>query len=427
MEARAPHVPVIDGFRAYAVLGIVLLHVLGLAGVFVADHGEAFQVLVWGTVGNVIDVFFIISGFVLFLPVIARGGDLGGVRSFYIRRAARIYPAYWLSLAVLLALMAIELPPFTVFPPLSDIAVQFAGLALPAQLVDGSFQIGFGVNGVLWFVSLILGFYLLFPLVAGAYFRHPLIGLATAAAISVGWKEAAAHLTGGFQTLEGHTTDAFITQLLVVPQLPGWVFSLGVGMTAAWAYTRLTQSRPREQLERIALRAAPLALLALAGSIYLFGHKAGLADAIAPTVARTSAFIPIAYSSSLAAVILVVLLGPPLLQRPFVNEPVRRLAELSYGIFLIHAVVGTYLGVMVLHLPNHGTLADVALCFVVVLAVSSLYAYISLRFVERPVRAWARRFIVPAPPPSRPAALESPASLPANAAAPLAPGSAVQR
>jgi len=102
---------------------VVLLHVLGLAGVLVAEHGELFQVLVWGTVGNVIDVFFIISGFVLFLPVIARGGDLGGVRSFYIRRAARIYPAYWLSLVVLLVLMAIELPAFTVFPSAVDIVV----------------------------------------------------------------------------------------------------------------------------------------------------------------------------------------------------------------------------------------------------------------------------------------------------------------
>ena len=72
--------------------------------------------LVWGTVGNVIDVFFIISAFLLFLPVIARGGEIGSIRSFYVRRAARIYPAYWLSLAVLLVLMAIELPPLAVSP-----------------------------------------------------------------------------------------------------------------------------------------------------------------------------------------------------------------------------------------------------------------------------------------------------------------------
>ncbi|MBM3667141.1 MAG: acyltransferase [Actinobacteria bacterium] len=169
-------------------------------------------------------------------------------------------------------------------------------------------------------------------------------------------------------------------------------------MTAAWAYVRLTESRPREQLERLALRAAPLALLALAGSVYLFGHEAGFSDVVAPTVARTSATIPIVYSASLAAVMLVVLLGPPFLQRPFVNAPIRRLAELSYAIFLIHVVVGIYLGVMVLDLPRDGTLADVALFYVVVLTASILYAYASLRFVERPARAWARRLTAPAAP-----------------------------
>ena len=384
--------PAVDGFRAYAVLGIVALHVLGMAGVIVANHGEAFQVLVWGTVGNVIDVFFIISAFLLFLPVIARGGEIGSIRSFYVRRAARIYPAYWLSLAVLLVLMAIELPPLATSPTLADVGVQIVGLELPALLVDGTFQAGFGVNGAVWFVSAILGFYLLFPLIAKPYFRHPLIGLAVAAAISIAWKLAADHMTGTFQGLEGDHADAFLTQLNVVPQLPGWTFSFGVGMTAAWAYVRLTQSRPREQLERIAVRAAPLALAALAVSVYLFGHEAGGFDVLAPTVARTSALVPIVYSASLAAVMLVVLLAPAALQRPFVNGPVRRLAELSYAIYLIHLVVGAYVGEMLLGLPNDGTLADFALFYAVVLSVSIAYAFVSQRLVERPARAWALRF-----------------------------------
>ena len=118
------------------------------------------------------------------------------------------------------------------------------GLELPALLIDGTFQAGFGVNGAVWFVSAILGFYLLFPLIAKPYFRHPLIGLALAAAISIGWKLAADHMTGSFQALEGDHADAFLTQLNVVPQLPGWAFSFGVGMTAAWIYSRLTQSGP---------------------------------------------------------------------------------------------------------------------------------------------------------------------------------------
>ena len=35
-------------------------------------------------------MLFIVSGFVMFLPTAARGGDLGSVRVFAIRRAARL-------------------------------------------------------------------------------------------------------------------------------------------------------------------------------------------------------------------------------------------------------------------------------------------------------------------------------------------------
>ena len=388
--------PAIDGFRAYAVVAIVALHTLGFSEALPGPHRRAFELVAWGTLGNALAAFFIISGFALMLGVFARGGNPGPLSRFYAMRAVRIYPAYWLTLLLALALISIKLPPPSVVSHAgisspAEVVVQFAGLQMPARMFDASMPVGFGVDPVLWFVSVILGFYLLFPLIARSYSRHPLVGLTIAAAITVGWVWSANHLLGIFTAVEGHNGADWVVRLIAVEQLPGWAFSFGVGMTAAWVYVRLTDRYSPVQLSRLAIRLTPIALFALALSVYLFGNEATNSDfkVIAPTMVRTSPWIPLLYSLSLTGAMLVVLIGPTLMRKPFVNAPVRRLGELGYGIFLVHYLIAVYLGVMVLHLPQDGSAQAAASYFVVVLAVSALFSFCSLRFIERPARARA--------------------------------------
>ncbi len=102
--------PVVDGFRAYAILGVVVVHFLALSGVLERATGTPLGLVIWGLLGNVIDAFFIISGFVMLLPIVARGGRFGSVGDYAIGRAARLVPPYWLCIAVLLVLLAL-IPP----------------------------------------------------------------------------------------------------------------------------------------------------------------------------------------------------------------------------------------------------------------------------------------------------------------------------
>ncbi|HET6831440.1 MAG TPA: acyltransferase family protein, partial [Solirubrobacterales bacterium] len=103
---RSRRVPALDGFRAYALLGVVTVHLLGAAGVLAASDGTGAGVALWSIFGNTIDVFFIISGFGLFLPTVRRGGEFGSKARFWIERGARLLPAYWLVLAIALVLLA---------------------------------------------------------------------------------------------------------------------------------------------------------------------------------------------------------------------------------------------------------------------------------------------------------------------------------
>ena len=81
-----------------------------------------------------------------------------------------------------------------------------------------------------------------------------------------------------------------------------------------------------------------------------------------------------------------IVLGPLWMRKPFESRASERIAELSFGVYLIHLVASAYVGEMILGLPNDGTLLSIAAWFGVVLPVSFAYAHLSLRYVERPVR-----------------------------------------
>jgi peptidoglycan/LPS O-acetylase OafA/YrhL len=394
MTGRAPsRVGAIDGFRAYAILGVVTLHLLLIAGA--VQPGTTTSLITWGLLGNVIDAFFIVSGFGLFMAVVSRGGELGSLRAFAKGRAARLIPPYWVTLAVMLGLLTFAAaPPGDVadgLPGIGNVAVHLAAMQMPARLFDSNISIGFGINGALWMISVIVCFYLVFPLIARSYYRHPLIGLAIAAAVTLGWRESAVHLPHLFAALNVGDAPAWAVSLIAIDQLPGWAFSFALGMTGAWGYQRLQAFEPAA-VRRVATRSAPIALIACLLCAYLYGKDAYVVSGeVGGGVARSSSLLVIAFTISRGALMATIALGPLWMQAPFVNRPTRSLAELSYGIYLIHLVIAAYIGGSLLSLPTDGSIGAVTLWFGVVLPASLLYALLMVRIVERPVRAWARR------------------------------------
>jgi peptidoglycan/LPS O-acetylase OafA/YrhL len=378
-----PRIEVLNGFRACAILGIVLFHLLHFANP-AFEYGHA----VWMPLAGALDTFFIIAGCVLFLPVVRRG-SLGGLPRFARKRFARLIPAYWLTLTLILVIIAAT---GGAFPGPAEIAVQYAALQAPAHLIDATLPVGFGVDQPLWLISVIIGLYALLALAWRPYLRHPLVGLALAAAITTAWTLAAVHMTAVFGAIEGHAIPSSAMEAIVNRQLPGWLFSFALGMTCAWAYVRLAEPQPRERLERLAIRAAPLAVASYVVCAYLYAELAMDAGGAAGGAAsRTSPLLVLAFTFARAAVIAVVVLGPALWARPFAGRVARELTELSYGLYLIHYVVAVYVGERLLDLPKDGTLGTIALWIAVVIPPSFAFAYLSLRFVERPARKWAAR------------------------------------
>jgi peptidoglycan/LPS O-acetylase OafA/YrhL len=393
-DRSAHHIPVVpefDGYRAFAIFGIVCMHLLLISKVTSgAGTGLDGRLMVAFPVPWLISLLFIVSGFVVFLPTVARNGEFGDVGAYAIRRAARLLPAFWVTMVILLVIVAAE--PALPSPGWDEVLVNFAGQAPWASVVSSGFSTGFGLDGPIWSLTVEISFYIVLPLVASAYWRRPLVGLAIAAAVSVLWRIGLTHVTdlADLIGIDLSPSRAQEIRSAAHSQFPGWAFAFGAGMTAAWAFVNLPGRFDRRAIRRSARFALMASVVALAICAYFSSrHAPGLSVISAGYAAEHDIPLFLAMIGSIAAAMLALSLSG--LPSPFRLPAARRLGDISYGVFLIHFPIITCLALWTGIFddpPGVALLVSAA----IVLPLSIAYGYLSARFVEQPIRRWARRF-----------------------------------
>ncbi|WP_261567867.1 acyltransferase family protein [Frankia gtarii] len=157
-DRRGGRNPALDGVRALAVLCVLVFHMDLLPG---------------GYLG--VDVFFVLSGFLITGQLLAERDRTGGVSltRFYLRRAYRLLPAFWLlALAGFTAVVLLGIGTAGERTEFLD------SLAASALYLNNYFQVvrqstGAGWLGHTWSLSLEEQFYLLWPLVLVALCSRP--------------------------------------------------------------------------------------------------------------------------------------------------------------------------------------------------------------------------------------------------------------
>ena len=261
MRSRAgarDEIPAITGLRGLAALMVAVYHI---NPELIARTGIGVGVVV-GKGYLWVDLFFVLSGFVLALNyghAFQDGWSLTAWRDFLIRRLARVYPLYCVVVLVgfggwLIATHASALADLVPKPPLSRPVLD----ARVNLLVIQSWGIGPSIDGTAWSLSAEWAAYLLFPLlVAAALFSSPRVALGLGLMAHAG-AAGTALLTSGDGAVHSGPLDAYDGATIepVLRCLAG--FMLGLLMF------RLAQSRGiRDLVARDCIVGAVLALLVI--------------------------------------------------------------------------------------------------------------------------------------------------------------------
>ena len=185
MSERAPrlHLNYLDGLRACAALYVVLHHCWESQGHYCTQSGWAGITTNWLLYGHyAVDLFIVLSGFCLILPVVRTGSLAGGIMSFYRRRAHRILPPFYATLLLCILLHPIMHWLNPAFPHLTKV-----GVLVNLLLMQDYFHT-LSLDPPLWSVAAEWKIYFLFPLIIWLIQRHGMLKTLTVTAImGYGW------------------------------------------------------------------------------------------------------------------------------------------------------------------------------------------------------------------------------------------------
>ncbi len=366
----------LDAVRAIAALMVLLAHAS-----FIADNGYPGPVgmAVRQMLGAGVLIFFSLSGYLIagpFLRALVAGAPPPPIRAYLLRRAARIYPAYWLALGAVVILLP---------PPGGVRAYQWPVHLLLAQSSWPHAGEPTSIFFVAWTLGVEAAFYLFVPLAALVLRAlHPrpwrvgtLLGAVVGAgALTAVWAYLAPVELG---------SDTGLLSLLARIGLQVSLYAFCPGMALALANIAAERNAPL--LRRPGLLGHPGAMLPAAAALWAAAYAM---ERSGERILALNYQVPFVLASGL---ILAAMATEGRLTRRL-SRLLAPVGLISYGIYLWHDTV-VQLVWRHSRLGWHGGGAAWAADSVLVLAATLPLAALSWLAVERPaMRAaarWARR------------------------------------
>nr|WP_305092796.1 acyltransferase [Prescottella sp. R16] len=354
-------VPALEGMRGFAAFGVLVTHVAFQTGA----TGDPVIGRIWGRFDLAVAVFFALSGFLLWRPHAAAARGLGAaptVLKYWFNRAARILPAYWVVVLLVLAFLPAASGGWKVWAANLGLVQVF----VPLTLTEGLTQ--------MWSLSVEVAFYLVLPIVAvamvrlrggNARFRIPVLLVVSVASLSWAFLPVPAP--------DGIHHDNW---------LPGYVPWFAAGMLLAeLAMVRGTW------VHRFAERRVVAAVVAVVAFGLTTTWLAGPEGLVRPEPWQYATKIVLGAVMSFALLAPLVLAGHR--HRILASPVALAVGRWSYGLFIWHLAVLTIVFPM-FDIPTFGGRFWFVLAVTTVLSIAVASA--SYALVEEPARRAVKRW-----------------------------------
>lgn len=368
-STRLRYVPGLDGLRALSVTAVLLYHadVSWMPGGFLG-----------------VDVFFVISGYLITSLLLAEHRSRGGLNigQFYLRRARRLLPALFLLLGVV-SLFTIIFLPDEIRSLRADVVSALAYATNWWQIFqEQSYVIAQGRPPLLrhlWSLAVEEQFYLLWPLALAGMLklwsgrRLPML-IATGAAIALSLGTLLVLSFPHDYTLVDPSRVYFGTDTRIFTML------IGAALAMVWSPWRLDAAAVSREA-RLLLDGVGIGAAIALGLVFVTAHYES-------NVLFRGGFLGVAL---LAAIVIAVAVHPAsrLGTRILAQQPLRWIGERSYGIYLWHWPI------YMITRPGQDMATTGVPNMIVRFALTLVAAELSYRFVEEPIRhgslgRWAR-------------------------------------
>jgi peptidoglycan/LPS O-acetylase OafA/YrhL len=368
----------LDGVRGFAALAVMCFH-FGRDEIHTAGSALVGAITQFGWTG--VDLFFVLSGYLITGILLDSRESPRFFRSFYMRRALRIFPLYFTFVGAFVYLISPRIP-----GPPSDLASRQVWLWTYLGNIDIALHHGYSAAGsnanVLWSLSIEEQFYFLFPVAIYLLSRRGVGVLAVGLIVlSIAARAVLARADESW----------YMGYFMTVARLDG----LGLGAVLALL------ARSAHALDRLApiARALILPLAACVLAVTIRSHGFRYTDWSALVLGMPAMTL-------IYAAVLLLTITPSagiVFARVFEHAALRFLGKYSYSLYIWHTMTGGFVrraGVKQTHLLDllHSGLAASLGVLVVKILVSIGVAMLSYRLIERPFLRFRER-VAREPPP----------------------------